>query len=155
MKTFLLKNNTPFVKWSMIPDGYYYEGQVPKGYALAVCPTNEKQIILDVDVKGGKNGFNHIPTTILKELETTFNYKTGSGGRHYFLNYTGSKLLMNTSTAKGLDLRIGKNNKTGNNGGYVKYNHTIDIRQCTHLIKPTSLKLNKWLERLFLGVGHV
>lgn len=150
MKSFILYKNAPIIKWSLIPNGIFFEGGLPEGdYALAVCPDNEKQLVLDVDVKNGKNGFDHIPENILSELELTFNYHTRSGGRHYFLNYTGSGLLKNTSTEKGLDCRIGKNKKTGNNGGYVKYNHNVDIRQCIHLIKETSSELNEWLEKLF------
>jgi len=150
MKSFLLYKGVPTVKFSMIPDGYYYEGKLPsKEYALAICPTDEKQVILDVDVKNGKNGFKYIPKYVLKELSTTFNYATKSGGRHYFLNYTGKKLLKNCATDKGLDLRIGANKKTKNAGGYVKYHYSVDIRKCIPLIKSSSEKMNKWLEKLF------
>jgi hypothetical protein len=149
MKSFLLKDNTPILKWGLLPDGVFFEGNIPEGYSLAICPTNEKQIILDVDNKNGKCGFDHIPKLILEELNNTFWYYTKSGGAHYFLNYTGDKLLKNCSTKYGLDLRIGANKKTGNNGGYVKYNHNVDIRECIPLIKETSVDMNKWLEELF------
>jgi len=149
MKSFLLKNNTPTIKWSLLPDNVFFEGDIPEGYSLAVCPTNEKQIILDVDNKNGKCGYNHIPISIMSELINTFNYKTKSGGGHYFLNYTGNKLLKNCSTEYGLDLRIGANKNTGNAGGYVCWHHNVDIRKCVHLINNTSEEMNVWLESLF------
>jgi hypothetical protein len=149
MKTFLLKNNTPIVKWSMVPDNTFFEGTVPEGYALAVAPS-ENYIVLDVDEKNGKSGHSHIPIHIFGELLKTFNYHTKSGGSHYWLQYTGNKTLLNTSTKFGLDLRIGA--KKGNAGGYVKYRHHTDIRQCIHLIKETSSDMNIWLESLFQGV---
>jgi len=151
MKSFLLHGNTPSVKWSMVPDGSFFEGTVPEGYNLACCPSG-RQVILDVDVKNNKNGFDFIPSDIYFELKETFNYDTKSGGAHYWVNYTGDKVLMNTSTKYGLDLRIGK--KGSNNGGYVKYHHNKDIRECVNLIKDSSEELNKWLESLFLGVNN-
>ena len=151
MKSFLLKNNKPIVKWSLVPDEIYFEGNVPEGFDLAVCPSGNI-VILDVDVKNGKNGFDFIPEEELKELNYTFHYNTKSGGAHYWIAYTGDKILMNTSTKYGLDLRIGA--KKGNAGGYVKYHHNVDIRECKHLIKKGSKELNLWLESLFLGVNH-
>lgn len=153
MKSFLLKNNHPTVKWSMVPDNCFYEGTVPEGFDLAICPSNEKQVILDVDVKNGKDGYSNIPMLIMLELQETFNYKTKSGGAHYFLNYTGNKVLLNTSTKYGLDLRIGANTATKNAGGYVKYNGNIPVKNIEPLIKSTSTKLNAWLEKLFCGVN--
>lgn len=149
MKSFLLKENKPIVKWSLVPDETYFEGNVPEGYALAVCPSG-KIVILDIDVKNDKNGFHHIPSTIKEELRKSFYYDTKSGGRHVWIEYTGDKTLLNTSTALGLDLRIGA--KPGNAGGYVKYHHNIDIRECKHLIQKSSDRLNEWLELLFMGV---
>jgi hypothetical protein len=150
MKSFLLKNNKPTICWSLLPDNVFYQGDLPEGdYAIAVCPTNEKQIILDVDFKNDKNGYDHIPDIIMIELQKTFNYKTKSGGSHFFLNYTGGKLLKNTSTKYGLDLRIGANKLTGNAGGYVRWHYNKDIRECEHLIKSSSEILNNWLEELF------
>jgi hypothetical protein len=151
MKSFLLKDNKPTIKFSLLPEEIYFEGEVPVGYALAVCPTGN-YIILDVDNKNGKNGFENIPEDIFNILSNTFNYKTKSGGAHYWLKYTGNKTLLNTSTKYGLDLRVGA--RHGNAGGYVKYHHNVDIRQCIHLIKETSNELNQWLENLFLGVNY-
>lgn len=152
MKSFLLnKDNKPIVKWSLVPNNIFFEGTIPDGYYLAVAPS-ENIVILDVDNKNGKNGFNHIPLNIYLELTETFNYKTKSGGGHYWIKYTGSQQLMNTSTKYGLDLRIGS--KVGNAGGYVKYHHNVDIRKCTYLINQSSSDLNTWLESLFLGVNH-
>jgi len=148
MKSFLLnsKTNKPTISWSMLKNNTFFEGEVPNGFSLAVCPS-DNIIILDCDVKNGKNAFNHIPIHILGELEKTFNYYTGSRGRHYFLHYTGEKTLLNRATKFGLDLRIGA--KDGNAGGYVRYQHSVDIRECVHLIKETSNSLNLWLESLF------
>lgn len=145
MKSFLLKENKPIIKWALLPDNVFYEGKIPDGYALAVCPS-DSYIILDVDVKNGKNGFNHIPVNILEELNNSFHYDTKSGGRHYWLDYSGNKVLMNRATEWGLDLRVasGKYAK-----GYVKYPYTEDIRDCIHLIRKTSEVINKWLEELF------
>jgi hypothetical protein len=151
MKSFLLKNNTPIIKWSLIPNETYFEGVVPDGYDLAVCPS-DSIVILDVDVKNEKNGYQFIPGFIMDEIQLTFNYNTKSGGAHYWIKYTGDKVLMNTSTKYGLDLRIGA--KDNNAGGYVKYNYTIDIRHCKHLIKDSSNDLNLWLESLFCGVKN-
>ena len=146
MKSFLLRNGTPIIRWGSLPDNVFYEGVVPEGFDLAVSPSNN-YVIIDVDVKNGKNGFIHMPMKILDELALTFHYPTKSGGEHYFVNYTGDKTLINKSTQFGLDLRIGA--KKGNAGGYVKYHHNVDIRQCIPLIKETSENLNKWLEALF------
>lgn len=151
MKSFLLKNNIPIVKFSILPDGIFYEGELPgKEYSLAVCPTNEKMVIVDIDCKENKvNGYDNVPKNIFNELIKSYHYKTKSGGMHIFLHYTGNKTLKNTSTKFSIDLRIGANKSTGNAGGYVRYNGLKDIRQCEHLIKPSSKILNKWLEKLF------
>lgn len=147
MKTFLLTpENKPSLKWGLIPNNKYFEGKIPFGYFLAVCPS-ENIVILDVDCKGDKNGFVHIPLQISDEICNTFHYATRSGGAHYFIKYTGNQVLKNTSTKYGLDLRVGA--KGNNCGGYVRYNHNKDIRQCQHLIKESSDVLNKWLETLF------
>ena len=151
MKSFLLKDNKPIVKWSMILNNTFFEGAIPEGYALAVAPS-ENYIILDVDNKNGKNGFINIPNKQFLELDKTFNYYTKSGGKHYFLKYTGNKTLLNTSTKLALDLRIGS--KPKNAGGYVRYYHHTDIRQCIHLINETSSELNQWLEELFCAVNR-
>jgi len=151
MKSFLLsnKNNTPNVKWGLVPPFYYFEGKVPEGYSLAVSPVNN-YIVVDVDCKNGKNGYENIPMVILAELEETYNYKTSSGGGHYWLEYTGNKILKNTSTKYGIDLRIGA--KNGNAGGYVKYapaKQGDDIRNHIQEINKTSEAMNIWLEKLF------
>jgi len=146
MKTFLLKDNVPVIKWGMLPDNTFYEGIIPEGYALAACPS-DNIVILDVDNKNGKCGWENIPHVINIELSETFHYFTKSGGAHYWIRYTGNKVLKNTSTKLGLDLRIGA--KGSNSGGYVKYHHNVDVRECVHLIKESSEKLNKWLEKLF------
>lgn len=156
MKSFLLKDNKPIVKWSMVPNNTFFEGELPgKDYNLAVCPTDEKMVIVDIDCKEGKgNGYDNIPSNIFKELIQSYNYKTKSGGMHVFLRYTGDKVLLNTTSKLSIDLRIGKNKITGNNGGYVRWNGGVDPRTITHLINETSPDLNLWLESLFQGVKH-
>lgn len=149
MKSFLLRNGTPTCKWGSIPSNYYFEGTVPEGYNLAVSPIDE-YIVVDVDCKNDKNGFENIPMVILVELNESYHYNTKSGGAHYWLKYTGTGLLKNTSTKYGIDLRIGA--KDGNCGGYVKYWPAIngdDIRNHIEEIKETSLIMNEWLEKLF------
>ena len=137
MKSFLLKSDkTPLIRFSQLPNNTYFEGQVPSGMHLAVAPS-----------KNNKNGYEHIPHLIKMELDKTFNYKTGSGGAHHFIKYTGNKTLMNRATSLGLDLRIGARN--GNNGGYVRYQNNKEIRECVYLIKESSEHLNNWLEKLF------
>jgi hypothetical protein len=149
MRTFLLNSNkTPIIKWSNLEEGQQFLGTVPENYFLAVCP-DWGTIILDVDKKGIKNGYDFIPKHILKELEESFWYYTKSGGAHFFIKYTGHRILLNKSTSQGLDLRIGKNPITKNNGGYVRYQGNQPIQNCIHLIKESSQELNQWLEKLF------
>lgn len=149
MKSFLLRNGSPTVKWGSIPSNYYYEGNIPEGYDLAVAPT-DNYIIVDVDKKNDKNGFENIPMVISVLLGETYHYNTKSGGAHFWLNYTGDKILKNTSTKYGIDLRISA--KDGNCGGYVKYHpakDNEDIRNHVDEIKKSSIEMNKWLEELF------
>lgn len=145
MKSFLLKNNCPVIKWGNLPDGIFYEGVIPEGFDLAVSPS-DNYIILDVDVKNNKNGYEYIPHLIQIELDKSFYYNTKSGGRHYWLNYTSNKELLNRATQYGLDLRVAKGKYAK---GYVKYPHSKDIRECIHLINTTSEFMNLWLEKLF------
>ncbi len=149
MKSFLLRNGSPTCKWGSIPSGYYFEGEIPEGYNLAVSPTDE-YIVVDVDCKNGKNGFDNILMDILVELNESYHYNTKSGGAHYWLKYSGTGLLKNTSTKYGIDLRIGA--KDGNCGGYVKFWPALkgdDIRNHIEEIKESSLIMNEWLEKLF------
>ena len=144
MKSFLINNKSgkPIVAWGSIPQGIHFEGEIPSGYSKAISPSTGI-VVLDVDCKNNKNGYENIPHLIRLEIEETFNYKTASGnGHHYWIKYTGSKTLINRATKLGLDIRI-------SDKGYVKYHHNIDIRQCTSLIKEASPKLNKFLEKLF------
>jgi hypothetical protein len=149
VKSFLLRNGSPTCKWGSIPSGYYFEGEIPEGYNLAVSPTDE-YIVVDVDCKNGKNGFDNILMDILVELNESYHYNTKSGGAHYWLKYSGTGLLKNTSTKYGIDLRIGA--KDGNCGGYVKFWPALkgdDIRNHIEEIKESSLIMNEWLEKLF------
>lgn len=140
MRSFLLKEKTPICRWGILPDGVMYKGKVPEGYNLAIVPGPE-YIILDVDRHKGKDGFKHIPPNILEELEETFNYVTKNNGKHYWLKYTGNKVLGNKTSGFSSDLRTDK--------GYVAYWHTEPIEECLHLIKKTSPQMNEYLEELF------
>lgn len=145
MRSFLLKDKKPICKWGMISDETYFEGIIPDGYGLAICP-NDPYIILDVDKHGDINGFDNVPDHIKDELKSDFYYDTKNGGKHYWLEYTGNKSLMNKTSGLGIDLRTSK--------GYVKWYLEGDIRDYIHLIEPTSELLNIWLESLFLGVKN-
>lgn len=148
MKSFLLNNlNKPTILWGNLPDNIHFLGDIPEGYSLALSPGDSNIVILDVDCKNGKNGYDYIPQDIYLELGQTFYYDTKSGGRHYFIKYLGSKILKNTSTKFGLDLRIGS--KTDNAGGYVRYQGNLPINQIDPLIKESSPELNSFLEKLF------
>ena len=140
MKSFLLYDKKPTVKWSLIPDSVFFEGTIPKGYGLAICPHNP-YIILDIDVHGNINGFSNIPTNIRDEYKKSLWYDTPSGGRHVWLKYTGSIELMNKTSGLGIDLRTHK--------GYAKWYLDKDLRSYVHLIKETSNDMNIWLESLF------
>lgn len=140
MRSFLLKEKIPICKWGLIKDGTMYQGAVPSGYNLAIVPGPE-YIIVDVDRHGHKDGFKHIPTNILKELEKTFNYTTKNNGKHYWLKYSGNSNLGNKTSGKSSDLRTDK--------GYVAYWHNEPIENCLHRIKETSPQLNNWLEESF------
>ena len=140
MRSFLLKEKIPVTKWGLIRDGTMYKGEVPEGYNLAIVPGPE-YIILGVDRHGDKDGFKYIPPYILEELEETFNYKTKNNGKHYWLKYTGDKVLGNKTSGFHSDLRTEK--------GYVAYWHTEPIEECLHRIRKTSPQLNEWLEGLF------
>jgi hypothetical protein len=143
MKTFLSKNKKPICKWGSIPNEVYYEGKIPSDYNLCVNP-HYPYCIIDIDNRPNKNGFDNIPKNLLLELENHYNYNTPSGGKHIWIRYSGNKILMNTTSNLGIDLRTNK--------GYVCYypaNQGDDIRNHLNEIKETSLKMNKWLEELF------
>lgn len=140
MKSFLLKDKKPIIKWGMVPDETYFEGEIPQGYGLAICP-NFPYVILDIDRHGDINGFDNIPSELLLDLSEHFCYNTKGNGKHIWLKYTGSKELMNKPSGLGIDLRTNK--------GYVKWYLDKDIRTYLHLIKETSNQLNNWLENLF------
>jgi len=147
MKTFLLKNNVPIIKWGLLPDNVFFEGKIIEGYDLAVAP-NQPYIIIDVDRHGKVDGFTNLPKNLLSELKATFSYPTKNNGRHYWFWYTGDNVLMNKASNQGIDLRIGANE---NNGGYVKWHprDSMDIREQLDKINETSPNMNKWLVSLF------
>jgi len=106
MKSFLVKNKIPTIKWGSIPHGIYFQGEVPEGYKLAVCPSKDT-IIVDVDVHGEPNGYDNLPDFVLNACRYTLHYKTKSGGLHIWLKYPDHQLLNKTS-GLGMDLRTNK-----------------------------------------------
>ena len=148
MRSFLLKNNKPIISWGALPDGTLYSGKIPEGFDLAVNP-HQPYIVVDVDRHGDKDGFLNIPNHLKTELEATLHYFTKRRGVHYWLYYSGNKILANKASNLGIDLRTG--NTDDYNGGYVKWHprNTIRIEDVLWQAKETSLKMNKWLEELF------
>lgn len=142
MKSFLLKGKKPIIKWGQLPDNTFFEGNLPEGYSLAICPSgNEKYIILDIDQHGDINGFLNVPQNIMEELQKTLNYPTKNNGAHYWLKYTGKLPLVNKPSGLGIDLRTEK--------GYVVWYPKTDIRERLHEILQTSEEMDKWLVKLF------
>ncbi len=140
MKSFLLKDKTPIIKWGSLPDGVLFQGKVPEGYQLAVCPS-VNYIIIDIDNHGKISGFDNIPEDIFNELLITYNYKTKNNGMHCWLKYTGNKVLANKTSGLGIDLRTNK--------GYAVWYPEEKLEDCIPYMKNTSLVMNKWLEKLF------
>jgi hypothetical protein len=140
MKSFLLKDKKPTLKWGKVPHGYFFEGALPEGYGLAICPS-EGYIILDIDRHGDIDGFENIPDNIKSLLQGHFFYSTKNNGTHVWLKYSGKEELANKASGIGIDLRTHK--------GYVKWYLPGDVRQHMDEIKHSCDVLNKWLEKLF------
>lgn len=145
MKSFLVRGKRPIILWSVLPDNCFFEGNIPEGYKLAVCPS-EGMIVIDIDKHGKKNGFTNIPPSLMFELKSTLNYPTKNNGRHFWFKYTGDKPLANKTSNLGIDLRTHK--------GYVVYYPDNDIRDNLHLIKESSNQLNVWLKKLFSYIDN-
>ena len=143
MRSFLLKDKRPTIKWGMLKDETYFEGTVPEGYGLAICP-HDPYIILDIDRHGVVNGFDNVPPFVQIEIAKSLIYPTKNNGLHAWLKYSGTKKLLNKTSGLGIDLRT--------HNGYVKWYLDGDIRSYIHLVNSTSLELNTWLESLFQGV---
>ena len=153
MRSFLLKNGKPLIKWGLLPDGVMYHGKIPEGYDLAVNP-HHPYIIIDVDRHGKKDGFTNLPINLLPELNATFHYPTKNNGMHYWFEYSGDKSLSNKASNLGIDLRTGnkKFSKTEwTHGGYVKWHprDTMNIMNVLDKVNKTSLELNQFIEELF------
>lgn len=140
MKSFLLREKTPVIKWGMLPDNTYFEGEVPEGYSLAISPS-KGYIVVDVDRHGDINGANNIPKELLDEMYNTLNYGTKNNGSHHWFKYSGTKVLANKTSGLGIDLRTHK--------GYVVWYKDKDIREYIHEVQNTSPEMNTWLESLF------
>jgi hypothetical protein len=141
MKSFLVKNKKPVIKWSKLPDNTFFEGKLPEGYSLAIVPSNP-YIILDVDRHGKIDGFDNLPKHLALELEQTLKYKTKNNGMHFWFKYNGILELSNKSSGYGIDLRVGFK-------GYVVWYPKTDIRNHLHEINDTSKEMNVWLQELF------
>ena len=153
MKSFLLRNGRPLIKWGLLPDNTLYNGKIPEGYDLAVNP-HHPYIIVDVDRHGKKDGFLSIPEHLKNELDATLHYPTKNNGMHYWFYYTGKKSLSNKASKLGIDLRTGnqKFSKTEwTNGGYVKWHprDTIKIEDVLWSAQPSSDNMNEWIDSLF------
>lgn len=148
MRSFLLKKSQPVCKWGMIDEGIMYKGDIPEEFDLAVAPS-PGYIIIDIDNKDSKCGYDSVPKHLIKELDTTFNYKTANNGSHHWFLYSGNKLLLNKTSGLGIDLRVGPTSDS--NGGYVKWHPREDELPKTAEEKAlkTSKEMNKWLEKLF------
>ena len=141
MRSFLIKEKTPILKWGRIPDNIFFEGEIPEGYGLAICP-HAPYIVLDIDRHDTIDGFDNIPKELYDELlKYHFSYPTKNNGVHVWLKYTGNAELGNKTSGLGIDLRTEK--------GYVKWYLDGDIRDYIDQIKETSFELNTWLETLF------
>jgi hypothetical protein len=140
LKSFLLKGKQPIIKWGMLPDETYFEGQTPEGFSLAVVPS-KGYIVIDVDRHGDQDGFKAIPSVLNAELNYTLKYKTKNNGMHFWFKYTGSKPLGNKASGLGIDLRTHR--------GYVVWYPKEDVRSVMNQVNDTSEEMNKWLEKLF------
>jgi len=142
MKSFLVKDKKPIIKWGSLPDNTFFRGNIPEGYKLAVSPSGN-YIVIDVD-NHNANGFDNIPLDILVELEKTFNYNTKNNGKHYWLEYTGTLTLPNKSSGLDIDLRTSK--------GYAVWYSVQQVEDMIPLMNKTSDKLNHWIEQTFYYV---
>jgi len=140
MKSFLLKNKKPIIKWGMLPDNVFFKGNVPEGFSLAICPS-ENYIILDVDRHGNIDGFKNIPIHLQKELDATLHYRTKNNGMHFWFKYSGKKPLANKASGQGIDLRTKK--------GYAVWYPKTDFKTHINEINETTIVMNEWLEKLF------
>lgn len=141
MKSFLCKGKQPICKWGSIPHGVFYEGEIPDGFSLAVCPS-EGYIVIDIDVHGYKNGFENIPEKLKLELSNTLHYPTKNKGMHFWFKYTGNKPLANKASKYSIDLRT-------SNGYVIWYPKYREVRESMKYVMKTSNELNDWLEELF------
>lgn len=140
LKSFLVRGKKPIIKWGMLPDNTFFEGETPEGFSLAVTPS-EGYVIIDVDRHGDIDGFDNIPDNLKYELSQTLHYTTKNNGMHYWIKYSGNDVLANKSSNLGIDLRTHK--------GYVVWYPKSDVRDMIKDINNSSDNLNKWLEKLF------
>lgn len=147
MKSFLVKNKRPLIRWTNLKDGIFFLGNPPEGFDLAIAPSGN-YIIIDVDRHGEIDGFDSIPKELEKELSETFNYPTKNNGTHYWFKSTSKEVLANKTSGLGVDLRCA-HPITGKSLGYVVYYPRDDFRTHLNEINETSEEMNEWIESLF------
>jgi len=147
MKSFLVKNKVPVIRWTNLENNVFFEGEIPAGFDLAVAPSGN-YIIIDIDRHGKIDGFDSIPKELEGELNRTFNYTTKNNGVHCWLKYTGTDSLANKTSGLGIDLRCA-HPVTGKSLGYVVYYPKDDFRIHLDEINETSKEMNEWIESLF------
>ena len=77
MKSFISKGKKPLSKWGRIAENTWFEGTVPEGYNLCICPS-DGYIVIDVDRHDGKeDGFKfalYSPSIEAIAHEETFSF---------------------------------------------------------------------------------
>jgi hypothetical protein len=140
VKSFLVKPSGGTVGyWSQLPDGTFFEGEAPDGLKIGVSPSIG-MVVIDIDVKNGKNGWNTIPKDIIFLLNQHFNYTTKSGGRHVWLKT--KENLVNRATPEGVDLRVGGK-------GWCVWYSPVQPKDAEILITQAEPALEEWLKLKF------
>ena len=147
MKSFLCINKKPICRWTKIPQGTFFEGNIPIGYDLGICP-GEAYMVIDVDRHGVINGFDSIPSELKQELNNTLHYPTRNNGMHYWFKNTSKKTLANKTSGLGIDLRI-------EDKGYVIWYKDGDIRDYISQIKEPTSDMNSWVESMFSRLSRI
>jgi hypothetical protein len=93
-------------------------------------------VVVDVDVKNGRNGFRGL---VHRELGCTFATETPSGGMHFFYRHPGGVVRNSASKfADGVDVR--------GDGGYVIFPPSSTVDGCYSLAIPSIIcNLPEWV----------
>lgn len=100
-------NKRPVTKWGKYQSRYPTQEDTEKwtkyaeGFAV-VTGRLSGIVILDVDCKNGKNGFDSLQG---KQLPPTPTVRTPSGGTHYYYKYPGKKVVTKQNILPGVDIR--------------------------------------------------